>query len=370
MTRVMGKISFPDKKSPTPKIGSVWEVRVSGGNAAGTVSFLRLVREISQAEIAAKAAKEAAEEAAKEAAEEAAKAAAYAAMVAAEEAAFKSAQTDFLKELEKAPFSTPGCNLEFRLQGETLEVSISRWHSASGRYLRGTRVLPWRTLPHKWEVREYELNLRVELPNGTRKVFHFSSIPEWMEKSSLANCLASEDLTVPSYSPGFSEEYEGKHLRWHYATVGGWRVTTRVVTWNETSYSSGGEYEGALGSKWDSGGEVTSRHERREVIIRANMEWREGHSYGQSSLPVNEAIAVKYLAGNDVTSEVVEYIAAQRAASLQALKAEVSQERTLLGPIFMGLREIPEIQALYRARKVALDKVIAADLAAIERAFS
>lgn len=49
VTRIMGKIAFPERRGPQPAVGEEWEVIVSGTNPARTVVFLKLVRRISTA---------------------------------------------------------------------------------------------------------------------------------------------------------------------------------------------------------------------------------------------------------------------------------------------------------------------------------
>lgn len=43
LTKIDGKISFPDRKGPQPSGGEIWEVEISGQNRKGTVNFLNLV---------------------------------------------------------------------------------------------------------------------------------------------------------------------------------------------------------------------------------------------------------------------------------------------------------------------------------------
>lgn len=46
MTRVNGKIAFPERGGKLPKVGETWEVELAGTNPRGTVHFLRLIRRV------------------------------------------------------------------------------------------------------------------------------------------------------------------------------------------------------------------------------------------------------------------------------------------------------------------------------------
>jgi hypothetical protein len=71
MTRVNGKVAFPDRRGPQPQVGETWDVEPCGSNPAGTVIFLRLVRKVDDSVYAAEAAeRRAAEEAAQQEAED------------------------------------------------------------------------------------------------------------------------------------------------------------------------------------------------------------------------------------------------------------------------------------------------------------
>ena len=374
MTRVMGKISFPDRQSPTPKIGSVWEVAVSGSNAAGTVNFLRLVREISKAEIAAKAAKEAAkaakvaaEEAAKKAAEEAAQEAAYAA----ERAAYKAAQEAFQGELEASPWgSPPGWERYVEFEGKNIQIHASRPYGRDYT-LRAMVEMPMSAVETRiTSVNGSEIEVFFPMEGRSRD---FYSIHPWMDKAQLANCLVSCEFKIPEYSSAFTEEFAGRELAAHYL-LSGWTLEKRVVSWSETSYSSPGEYEGCFGTKWDSGGETTVRRSESFVVIKSasGKSWREGHSYGVDSVRLPAELSEKFLNGEDIASDVQRYLEALRDAGKRALQDKV-RKRAVSDelPMYYSVSEhSSELKARVSMAQKALDKTIAADLAAIERAFS
>jgi hypothetical protein len=46
ITRIEGRASFPERKGRQPEVGEEWEVEIAGGNAAGTVNFLRLMKKV------------------------------------------------------------------------------------------------------------------------------------------------------------------------------------------------------------------------------------------------------------------------------------------------------------------------------------
>ncbi len=46
LTRVDGRVSFPERNGKQPQIGEQWEVEIAGTNPAGTVNFLRLIGKI------------------------------------------------------------------------------------------------------------------------------------------------------------------------------------------------------------------------------------------------------------------------------------------------------------------------------------
>lgn len=46
IARIDGRVSFPERKGHQPRVGEEWEVEISGGNTAGTVNFIRLIRKV------------------------------------------------------------------------------------------------------------------------------------------------------------------------------------------------------------------------------------------------------------------------------------------------------------------------------------
>lgn len=46
LAMIAGKVSFPDRSGPQPKVGETWEVQVTGTNSSGKVNFLKLIRKM------------------------------------------------------------------------------------------------------------------------------------------------------------------------------------------------------------------------------------------------------------------------------------------------------------------------------------
>jgi len=46
MTKVEGRVSFPQRNGPQPQEGSVWAVEIAGSNPRNTVNFLRLIKPV------------------------------------------------------------------------------------------------------------------------------------------------------------------------------------------------------------------------------------------------------------------------------------------------------------------------------------
>lgn len=362
LTYCNGKVAFPDKRGPKPAIGSTWNCEVQGENPARTVIFLRLVSEVDIA------AEEAAEQAAKKAAAETALAAAEA-----EHRAYFAAQEAFRLELEAAPWTTI-CDRTFTFHdGEIVEVRGSC--EREGVFFCAYVKIALHSFERSYKIQGSEIMMAVRFPGWVEPYYHSSwEIPGLASKSELAEQLASKDFTIPEYSQCFSEGYSGRELSAHYLLSGGWTLEKKVVSWTETSYSSGHEYEGALGTKWSPGGETTERYSRTVVVIKSasGKSWREGHSYGIDSVELPEELSQKFKSGVDITSEVQAYLEGLRAAGKSELQAK-AQDRS----VFEGLRFYAELveysaelQARVNAAQKVLDRVIAADMAAIEWAFS
>jgi hypothetical protein len=361
LTYCNGKVAFPDKRGPKPAIGSTWNCDILGENPRGTVIFLRLISEVDIA------AEKAAEQAAKNAAADALEAEAHAL-----QAARAAAQESFRLELEAAPWTTI-CDRTFQFNGEILELRGSCMRE--GVYFCAYVEMHLCSFERSYSIQGSEIQMAVRFPGWVEPYYHSSwEIPESASKSELAEQLASKDFNIPEYSQEFSEGYSGRELSAHYLLSGGWTLEKKVVSWTETSYSSGHEYEGALGTKWSPGGETTERYSRTVVVIKSasGKSWREGHSYGVDCIELPEELSQKFKSGVEITGEVRAYLEGLRAAGKAELQAKV-QDRS----VFEGLRFYSELveysaelQARVNAAQKVLDRVIAADMAAIEFAFS
>jgi len=369
LTYCNGKVAFPDKRGPRPAIGSTWNCEILGENPRGTVVFLRLVSEVNLA------AEEAAFEAAKKAAAEAKKAEAEACL-----AIQEAKQAAFQAEFEKAPFEC-ACERTYDISTNSVEITGGRDRHPCYRFFQETAkvFLLWRSFPVSWSLEgSSSVKMTVTFPNGESCSKTFWEVPSFSDKSSLADQLASEDFCIRNYLPCFDEGDSGRELAAHYLLSGGWFIGGKVVSWTQTFYSNGHEYEGALGSKWDSGGETTERMSRTVIVIKSasGKSWREGHDYGVDSIDLPEELCQKFKSGVDITGEVQAYLEGLRAAGKSKLQADV-QNRDVLSNLHSFVLELcvysselaAKVESYRNASQKVLDRVIAADMAAIESAF-